>query len=157
MDRRPKSRRDDRQIRRYIIEMAWQDISWLAVNLKMADSETSQASKSIPTRQDRLRVRLLADWSLRYPDAYHTCYTLAGLSGTQYHNYYNNESRYDGVATLHDAFQWASSPHWSTAEMRNEAEINIPENRLTPIHPIFVIPWPAVEKAESWFQKRGSF
>ncbi|KAL8967818.1 MAG: hypothetical protein Q9197_005218 [Variospora fuerteventurae] len=56
-----------------------------------------------------------------------------------------------------DAFQWASLPRSSVAGKQTEPEITEAEDRLVPIHPIYVIPWPAVERAVSWYQEKRDF
>lgn len=98
-----------------------------------------------------------ADSRTRYPDGYHTCYTLAGLSATQHYSYYNEKAGHEIPTVLHDAFQWASLPRSSMSETRNEARMSTADDRLVAIHPIFVIPWSAVESARSWFKKKESF
>ncbi|KAL9601943.1 MAG: hypothetical protein Q9219_002167 [cf. Caloplaca sp. 3 TL-2023] len=95
----------------------------------------------------------LRDKPSKYPDGYHTCYTLAGLSATQYYTYYTAEARLEIPTALRDAFQWTSSPY-GIRDMSGDLE---PHNQLTAIHPIFVIPWRSVERAISWFGKKETF
>ncbi|KAI4141843.1 MAG: hypothetical protein LQ341_003403 [Variospora aurantia] len=93
----------------------------------------------------------------RFPDGYHTCYTLAGLSSAQHHVYYGRSQEDTPSVAEDDAFQWASLPRSSVAGKQTEPEITEAEDRLVPIHPIYVIPWPAVERAVSWYQEKGDF
>lgn len=93
----------------------------------------------------------------RYPDGYHTCYTLAGLSATQHHTYYREASGDTTSTGLNDAFHWASCPRGLMTAKQTEPDITNIEDRLPPIHPIYVIPWPAVERAASWYQSKEGF
>lgn len=99
----------------------------------------------------------MADFCIRYPDGYHSCYTLAGLSATQNYNYYYENDRYDVSTGLHDAFRWAFLPRHSIAKTYNESEMPIADDRLVAIHPIFVIPWAAVEWTRSWSEEKKIF
>lgn len=93
----------------------------------------------------------------RYPDAYHSCYVLAGLSSTQYYNYFTvspDDAR--TVDSLDSAMRWASSAISSRYESGNEGLADA-ENNLEPLHPIFVIPWAAVERCSRLFSDKTGF
>ena len=91
----------------------------------------------------------------RYPDAYHSCYVLAGLSSTQYYNYFSeDESEARRVDSLDSALRWTSSAI-SFGERGDDRVVDV-EDRVEALHPIFVIPWAAVDRCSRFFsQKRG--
>ncbi|KAM0794710.1 CaaX farnesyltransferase beta subunit Ram1 [Usnea florida] len=92
-----------------------------------------------------------------FPDSYHSCYVLAGLSSTQYYNYFN--SQFDDVRTsdaLGWALGWRSSRIISGFESGDEELVDA-EDRLEPLHPIFVIPWTAVERCSQQFSQKTGF
>ena len=85
----------------------------------------------------------------RRADAYHTCYTLAGLSSAQHYN------RFTGLcksgSSLDYALQWVSLPKMSMDDVNIKEE-----DRVMAIHPIYAIPWADVDQAHDWFcNKRG--
>lgn len=99
------------------------------------------------------------------PDAYHTCYSLAGLSAAQNHYYYNpTTTTYDcaeavprdedDTAPLLAAFNWRAEGA-SVAERRSwcfdEADA------VGFVHPVFVVPMGVVEAARKRFQGRVGF
>ena len=91
------------------------------------------------------------------PDAYHTCYSLAGLSHAQNRFYYDGSAAagQDGVdasGRLMAAFRWkAEKP--SQEEM---AEGGFEEgDRVGFVHPVFVVPMGVVEEARREFEKRS--
>ncbi|QIW98714.1 hypothetical protein AMS68_004232 [Peltaster fructicola] len=81
------------------------------------------------------------------PDAYHTCYALAGLSAATHHLQY--QSSEDSLAA---PYCWISRDP-TQAEM-NEWLID-QDDLVHSIHPVFVIPFGAVERTRSLFQGRG--
>ena len=92
----------------------------------------------------------------RYPDAYHSCYVLAGLSSTQYHNYFTadcGDARI--VDALDSALQWRSSRISFGGDSDHERLVDA-EDKIEALHPIFVIPWSAVDGCSQHFiQKKG--
>lgn len=93
----------------------------------------------------------------RYPDAYHSCYVLAGLSSTQYYNYFTGD--HGGARTvdsLDSALQWTSSAISSGHESGNERLVDA-EDQVEPLHPIFVIPWAAVDRCFQYFTQKTGF
>lgn len=94
----------------------------------------------------------------RYPDAYHSCYVLAGLSSAQHCTWYEKEDDGHGsIPALTDAFRWISSRRPVEMTSLAEPEMSKNEGAVVSIHPIFVIPWPAVERTASWFDKKERF
>jgi len=75
-------------------------------------------------------------------DFYHTLYSLAGLSATQYHYTYDVHAA--GVKEDNDpAFKWivSGSPEGDEGD------------RVGLIHPVFVLPWGDAERMRTWFLK----
>lgn len=90
----------------------------------------------------------------RWPDGYHSCYTLAGLSSAQHYKYWRSGGDGDAFSALESAFGWAftSQPPDDGSE-----QIDDTEDRVISIHPIYVIPWTAVERSHSWFSAKVGF
>lgn len=97
----------------------------------------------------------LVDKPGKRPDAYHTCYNLAGLSAAQ-HRYLHDAGEVgvevDGEqGGLDAAFRWtpngtvAGSTTWTDAD-----EVGL-------VHPIFVIPFDAARSSQAYFSDKGSF
>ncbi|KAK3707915.1 CAAX farnesyltransferase (FTase) subunit beta [Vermiconidia calcicola] len=85
------------------------------------------------------------------PDAYHTCYSIAGLSHAQNHYRYNkDQSSSEGRLTA--AFNWTASPP-TEAEMR-EWKVDR-EDLVEFVHPVFVLPMGVVEDARREFEQGG--
>lgn len=79
------------------------------------------------------------------PDFYHSLYSIAGLSATQYHYVYDvNAKNLDGDDDT--AFKWVVTEQFEGEE----------GDRVETVHPIFVLPWGAAERTRSWFRKRGN-
>ena len=93
----------------------------------------------------------------RYADAYHSCYVLAGLSSTQYYHCFTGESD-DAwtIDSLDSAVRWTSSVISSDEGSDNEGLVDA-EDYLEPLHPIFVIPWAAVERCAKLFSQKTGF
>ena len=91
-----------------------------------------------------------------YADAYHSCYVLAGLSSTQYFNNYSSTAGTGEGGTLDSATHWMSATkdvlvNGATGEELDE------EDRLAAIHPIYVIPWGAVDRCHDYFSQKNGF
>ncbi|KAF2479192.1 terpenoid cyclases/protein prenyltransferase alpha-alpha toroid [Neohortaea acidophila] len=83
------------------------------------------------------------------PDAYHTLYSLAGLSHAQNVFTYNARAPTTGEGRSLAAFNWAARGP-SKEEMR---ELGVDEEDLVNfVHPVFVIPMAAVERARQEFE-----
>ena len=73
-------------------------------------------------------------------DLYHTLYSLAGLSATQYHYVYDpHTANVEGDDD--QAFKWIGSGSAKGDET----------DRVGMIHPLFVVPWGAAEKMRLYF------
>ena len=85
-------------------------------------------------------------------DAYHTCYSLAGLSAAMNRYRYEvraDEARVEGEGRLMAAFQWkAAKCTEEEAKTRGFEE----RDRVEMVHPVFVIPFDAVETARKQFE-----
>lgn len=99
----------------------------------------------------------LRDKPSAYPDAYHSCYVLAGLSSTRYYNYFTGDSN-DArtVDSLDSALRWTWSAI-SSGEESGKGSFFDAEDNLEPLHPIFVIPWAAVERCSNVFRQKTGF
>lgn len=93
----------------------------------------------------------------RNPDAYHSCYTLAGLSSVQHYNYFTELDGHEVVSPLDFAFRWASSPDTPQTMGEGQERIFDEEDRVLPIHPIYVIPWNNVEHTHDFFSQKKGF
>lgn len=128
--------------------------------------ETSQASKSLSSPQDHAPSH-----HRRGPDAYHTCYNLAGLSSTQHYYAYDRIKIQDSQVQrpLTAAFNWTASN--DTFHLQNSPTTGIIEDDesesgsegesvtgdcVSLIHPVYVIPWSAAERARSYFESLPS-
>jgi len=109
-----------------------------------------QVSQSVvPGTQD------LANRFCRHADAYHSCYALAGLSSAQHRNEFvlSTEPGSDPVGY---AFAWMHSEAY-TLQRPAEEQIFEEEDTVEPIHPIYVIPFAAVEQTRAWFSNKEGF
>jgi len=92
------------------------------------------------------------------PDAYHTCYSLAGLSHAQNHYHYEggnkgNAPQTNGCPTA--GFRWSASRP-SEQEMQ-EWKFD-EQDRVQFVHPVFVVPMKVVEKTRLQFESaRGGW
>ncbi|WPH00268.1 Hypothetical protein R9X50_00309200 [Acrodontium crateriforme] len=90
------------------------------------------------------------------PDAYHTCYSLAGLSAAQNHYHYDRSGPTtdyeDANKRLPAAFNWSAT----RASADELAAWHIDEKDVVNfVHPVFVIPFQAIEEAELLFRDGG--
>nr|POE74668.1 protein farnesyltransferase subunit beta [Quercus suber] len=87
------------------------------------------------------------------PDGYHTCYSLAGLSAAQNHYTYQPFPTPATPPTdLSAAFQWTA--HRASAAERDEWGFDAAD-AVDFVHPVFVIPMDAVQRARRRFAGRG--
>ena len=100
----------------------------------------------------------LRDKPGKHVDPYHSCYTLAGLSSAQYVTYYRpSSSSANARHPLPDPiYQWAYQTPESLKALQ-EVQIFDDKDRLSALHPIYVIPWPALDDAAAWFASRTGF
>jgi protein farnesyltransferase subunit beta len=89
----------------------------------------------------------------RYPDAYHTCYNLAGLSATQ-HRYVYDYSKSSGpeAAPLSAAFNWTVAD-----VVGEEGKVWDDGDEVKTIHPVFAVPWGQAEAARKHFEGKDGF
>ena len=88
------------------------------------------------------------------PDAYHTCYSLAGLSHAQNHYHYNASlaTRDEQTGRILAAFNWtAEGP---TKDELKEWKVDRGDV-VDLVHPVFVVPMSAAEKAKEMFKGCG--
>ncbi len=97
----------------------------------------------------------------RYPDAYHSCYTLAGLSTAQHHTLFHLVDDEDALTDYHSslnaAFGWinTSKSHGNLGDAMDV--IYEAEDQVNPIHPIYVIPWAAVKQTHAYYGRKVGF
>ena len=60
------------------------------------------------------------------------------------------------VGSVESALGWRYVNTVSPMQEIVKEEIFDPEDKLKPIHPVYVIPWTVVEKAHAWAQERDS-
>jgi len=83
-------------------------------------------------------------------DAYHTLYNLVGLNTTQNQFIYTHDSpRKDD--TLQSAFDWKTENVFLKG---SDDMVFDEEDRLPPMHPIFIIPYHAAVEARAYFAER---
>ncbi|KAL8666985.1 MAG: hypothetical protein Q9202_000907 [Teloschistes flavicans] len=99
----------------------------------------------------------LRDKPSKYPDAYHSCYVLAGLSSAQHCTWYEKGDGPGSMPALTDAFRWITSRRPTEILSQAEPQASKTEGAVIPVHPIFVIPWPAVERTASWVDEQEKF
>lgn len=62
-----------------------------------------------------------------------------------------------GGFPLDSALRWTLLPEMPKAEGVEEEQIFDEEHRLTPIHPIYVIPWDRAEQMHMFFTQKEGF
>ncbi|KAE8400446.1 terpenoid cyclases/protein prenyltransferase alpha-alpha toroid [Aspergillus pseudonomiae] len=93
----------------------------------------------------------LRDKPGKHPDSYHTCYTLTGLSTTQYHHYHTDASA-SSKEDFSSAFSWKSLPVTSSNNDGSDLIVFDEKDRLTALHPLYVIPHQAAENMRTWYE-----
>ncbi|KAL6707688.1 CAAX farnesyltransferase (FTase) subunit beta [Coniothyrium glycines] len=92
----------------------------------------------------------LKDKPGKAPDAYHTCYNLAGLSAAQHRCTYDPAVNKDiGQGDLGAAFHWRAGP-WEGGGRNWGAE-----DVVRGVHPVFVVPFGCVWEMRAWFEREG--
>ncbi|KAK7179660.1 hypothetical protein DPSP01_011591 [Paraphaeosphaeria sporulosa] len=91
----------------------------------------------------------LVDKPGKRPDAYHTCYNLAGLSAAQHRYMHDTETVEKGG--LDAAFHWMANGTFAGSK------IWTPADEVAYIHPIFVIPFSAASESRKYFADKGGF
>lgn len=92
----------------------------------------------------------LRDKPGKLADAYHTCYTLAGLSAALHYNGYQYP-----VDDLVLSRELPAAFGWRSVGRSKEWMIGGEEATVNPVHPVFVVPFEAVERARVRFRNGG--
>ena len=74
-----------------------------------------------------------------HADFYHSLYSIAGLSATQYHYIY--DPSVDTELENDQVFKWVVKEPFEGQE----------EDRVATCHPVFVLPWGNAERIRRWF------
>ena len=90
------------------------------------------------------------------PDGYHSCYALTGLSSIQHRQYFNAKLP-PGEHPLESAFRWESSRDSLDERKVGGSSLFDVEDLLEPIHPVFVIPFDAIDRARVWASGKIGF
>lgn len=92
-----------------------------------------------------LIIQIYADCDTRHPDAYHTCYVLAGLSAMQHFHYRTDSSA--SSRNFASAFSWRSTPI-------QDGNVYESSDRLQPLHPLLGVPHPSADAMRLWCEAR---
>jgi protein farnesyltransferase subunit beta len=94
----------------------------------------------------------LIDKPGKRPDAYHSCYNLAGLSATQHKYAYEADiQREIGGADLDAAY------YWKAEGLFEEGRVWGDEDAVEEVHPVFVVPFKAVHECRRYFDDKEGF
>lgn len=97
-----------------------------------------------------LRTGGMRDKPSKFPDSYHTCYVLAGLSAAQNIFTYQEVDKM-GVAGATAAFGWS-------VEGRGSDDVPCEYmDRVKAVHPVFVVSFESVEEARRHFEEKEEF
>ncbi|KAH8725071.1 terpenoid cyclases/protein prenyltransferase alpha-alpha toroid [Phaeosphaeriaceae sp. PMI808] len=95
----------------------------------------------------------LKDKPGKYPDAYHTCYNLAGLSAAQHKYVYDESVNKDiGGANLGAPYHWKTDLDYETEDLIWDSD-----DVVRTIHPVFIIPYRSVYECRRYFEAKESF
>lgn len=96
----------------------------------------------------------LKDKPGKHPDAYHTCYNLAGLSAAQHKYVYDENVNKDlGAGDLGAPFHWKTEGVYAGEE---DSEVWDSEDVIRTVHPVFIIPYMSVYECRRYFEgKQG--
>ncbi|KAL4952057.1 terpenoid cyclases/protein prenyltransferase alpha-alpha toroid [Aspergillus filifer] len=95
----------------------------------------------------------LRDKPGKHPDAYHTCYTLTGLSSVQHDHYHTNSSA-TSDKQFASAFSWKSRPAQESEDHVSDVNVFDQNDRLTAFHPLYLIPHKAAESMRVWCEQK---
>lgn len=143
----------------------WVGGCWSLIQAALAGSAHASKARDLWNREALIRYLLccgqqpgkkggMRDKPSMRPDAYHTCYSLAGLSHAQNHYFYDVQGpTHDPVSgRLTAAFNWSAETA-SAAERKSWAFDK--EDAVLPVHPTFVLPFNVIERAEMQFANGG--
>jgi hypothetical protein len=121
----------------------------------VAVCEINRASESqrnhVTLRTDRRRNVTSTNqltYQRRFSDAYHTCYVLSGLSSAQHKWTLASIRAGEGLS---ETDKWAASSYHEGVQIFDE------EDRVGPVHPVYVIPQNKVEAAQLYFRGKAGF
>ncbi|KAF2264712.1 terpenoid cyclases/Protein prenyltransferase [Lojkania enalia] len=93
----------------------------------------------------------LIDKPGKRPDAYHTCYNLAGLSAAQYQYKFDERANGDiGQGALGAPYYWKVDGEWQGDGVWGKVWDK--DDIVQLIHPVFVVPWGKAEECRSYFE-----
>ncbi|MCJ1288571.1 CAAX farnesyltransferase (FTase) subunit beta [Xylographa carneopallida] len=98
----------------------------------------------------------LRDKPGKHADAYHSCYALTGLSSAQHRSHFASESCL-AKGPLECAFGWSPIKKPQVDNDLDIKQIHDAADIVEPVHPIFVIPYAAVEHTRSFFSSKTGF
>lgn len=75
----------------------------------------------------------------------------------QNHSYFPGKAEEEVGSLLDSALRWASLPETPKDQQEEQEPIFDVEDRVTPIHPIYTIPWDKVEQTHTFFAQKGGF
>ncbi|KAL1958166.1 hypothetical protein VTO42DRAFT_5021 [Malbranchea cinnamomea] len=136
----------------------WVGACWPLVEAALNGDRTGPGAGSLYNREGLTRYILsccqyqhggLRDKPGKYPDSYHTCYTLAGLSNAQ-HYHFNTGAASPERGPFSSAFAWDYKPMTSGSKHERDTIVFHEEDRVKAMHPLFVIPHVAAEEMRSW-------
>ncbi|KAF2400939.1 terpenoid cyclases/Protein prenyltransferase [Trichodelitschia bisporula] len=91
----------------------------------------------------------LRDKPTTYPDGYHSCYVLAGLSAAQNVFKFEVDEKLLGVTPGTAAYGWTTV-----------GQANVPgdeEDRIIPVHPVLVVPFERAAECRGYFESKIGF
>ncbi|KAF1813573.1 terpenoid cyclases/Protein prenyltransferase [Eremomyces bilateralis CBS 781.70] len=131
----------------------WIGGCWPLMDAAMQDESPNSSKRDYWSREGLLRYIFnccqedgggLRDKPGKRADAYHTNYNIAGLSWVQNKYSFSEPKDGEGVASgLAPAHGWDYKPVVDIP--------GLPDGRVNPHHPVYVIPWTAAAKAQAWF------
>ena len=144
----------------------WVGGCWDLIQAALPHLQTSKGTSDIWNRAALIRYLLaccqnegkkggMQDKPSTHPDAYHTCYSIAGLSHAENHYQYDRSAPTVDAKSgrLTAAFNW-SAQRPSQQEMK---DMKVGEGDMVGfVHPVFVVPMEVVEAAKQQF-KDGAF
>ncbi|KAF2739743.1 terpenoid cyclases/Protein prenyltransferase [Polyplosphaeria fusca] len=93
----------------------------------------------------------LIDKPGKRPDAYHSCYNLAGLSAMQH------EHKYDETKSGEVGKEGLGGPyHWQQDGLYGGEKVWDDDDMLNRVHPVFIVPWGKAEACRGYFEEQGS-
>jgi protein farnesyltransferase subunit beta len=108
----------------------------------------------LPRPENGIRATV-ADSFNRRPDAYHSCYVLAGLSSAQYSNHYHQPAAPFPAPSTLPAYLWTKPTlAHASAGPEEKAAIFNHDDCVGEVHPIFVIPWKLAESTRTFFESK---